>query len=110
MATKKCPYCAEEIQQEAIKCKHCGSWLAPRASDTWGSPDKPHTGSRRLVRSSRDRMFLGVCGGIGDYLGMDPTLVRVVFAVVTVFTAFVPGIVTYFLLGLILPSDVSVSV
>jgi phage shock protein PspC (stress-responsive transcriptional regulator) len=55
-------------------------------------------------------MFLGVCGGIGDYLGMDPTLVRVVFAVVTVFTAFVPGIVTYFLLGLILPSDVSVSV
>jgi hypothetical protein len=28
MSTKKCAYCAKEIQEEAIKCKHCGSWLA----------------------------------------------------------------------------------
>lgn len=34
---------------------------------------------KRLTRNSREGMFLGVCAGIADYFGIDPTLVRLVW-------------------------------
>lgn len=34
---------------------------------------------KRLYRSRRDRMIGGVCGGLGEYLGIDPTIVRLLF-------------------------------
>jgi phage shock protein C len=35
--------------------------------------------SKRLYRSRTDRMISGVCGGLGEYLGIDPTVVRLLF-------------------------------
>ncbi len=40
---------------------------------------------RKLYRSRNERMIAGVCGGLGEYFGIDPTLVRLLFVVATLF-------------------------
>ena len=60
-----------------------------------------HKGTRLTL--SDNRMLGGVCGGIAEYLDIDPTLVRIVYAVLTVFTAFC-GIILYPILYWIIPS------
>ena len=52
---------------------------------------------------SDDRLLGGVCGGIAEYLGLDPTLVRIAYALLTVCTAF-SGTIVYILLYWIIPS------
>jgi phage shock protein C len=107
MSLTKCPYCAEEIQADAVKCKHCGSWLtgAPEGPVPGIQPLAAAEGPKHLTRSSTNRMLLGVCGGLGRYFGIDPTLVRILVAVATFFSAIFPGIVLYFILGFVVPSD-----
>jgi phage shock protein C len=58
--------------------------------------------NKRLMRSRSDRMFLGVAGGLGEYLNIDPVLVRLFFVFMTVFTQS-PGILVYLLLAIIMP-------
>lgn len=120
MGMKSCPYCAEDIRAAAVRCKHCGSWLEgppdrgtavpPRLDPDFSaavgpSKDRPDWPARRLYRSSRSRMLLGVCGGAAEYLGIDPTLLRLAFLAVWAFTAFVPMTLIYFLMALVIPLD-----
>ena len=60
---------------------------------------------KKLTRSTTDRWIAGVCGGIGDYLEIDPNVIRVIWVIITVATGFVAGIVIYILLWLILPEQ-----
>ena len=43
------------------------------------------SGEKKLVRSRQNKMIAGVCGGLGAYLGVDPTLVRVAFVLIALF-------------------------
>ncbi|HET8690472.1 MAG TPA: PspC domain-containing protein [Candidatus Saccharimonadales bacterium] len=58
---------------------------------------------KRLYKSSTDKKLDGVCAGIADYLDVDPTLIRLIYVFVTIFTGIVPGIIAYFIVALIMP-------
>lgn len=58
---------------------------------------------KRLFRSETNKMIWGVCGGIAEYFDLDPTLVRLLWAALTVLTAVIPGVVIYILALLIMP-------
>jgi phage shock protein C len=60
---------------------------------------------KRLMRSKSNKWLGGVCAGVGDYLQVDPTVVRVLWIIVTVFTGFAPGILLYFLLWFMMPEN-----
>jgi len=59
--------------------------------------------SMPLKRSRRHRMIAGVCGGLADWLGWDPRLVRIVYVVVSVASAAFPGILVYIVLWVVMP-------
>ena len=60
---------------------------------------------KRLYRPRTGRMLTGVCAGLANYFGMDPTLVRVIYAILSVCTAIITGAIIYVILLLIIPEE-----
>ena len=58
---------------------------------------------KKLYRSS-NRILAGVCGGIAEYFDLDPTLIRVLYAVLSMFSAAFPGLVLYIILMILIPN------
>lgn len=57
-----------------------------------------------LYRSRRYRIIAGVCGGIAEWLGWDPTLVRILFVVISIVSVAFPGIIAYLILWVVMPN------
>lgn len=60
--------------------------------------------NKKLTRS-RNKMLGGVCAGIAEYFDIDPTLVRAIYAVLSVFSAGFPGLLLYIILLIIMPNS-----
>jgi phage shock protein PspC (stress-responsive transcriptional regulator) len=58
-----------------------------------------------LYRSHQHKMIAGVCGGIADWLGWRPTVVRVAYVVLSIASVGFPGTIAYIILWMVMPKE-----
>jgi len=58
---------------------------------------------KRLYKSKENKVLGGVIGGIGEYFNVDPVILRIIWILLVVFTAFVPGVIAYIIAIFIVP-------
>ncbi len=58
---------------------------------------------KKLVRPNNDRMIAGVCAGLGNYFGVDPTIIRILFVLFAIFVG--GGILAYIILWIVMPDE-----
>lgn len=57
-----------------------------------------------LYRSRTHRMIAGVCGGLAEWLGWSPTMVRILYVIVSIASAGFPGMLVYLILWIAMPN------
>ena len=87
---KDCPYCAEPIQDSAVKCRYCGSTLQASALQ------------REWYRSPHGKKVAGVCAGLAETFGIAATPLRIAFVLLTLFSLGT-GIILYIVLYVATP-------
>ncbi|HVB35257.1 MAG TPA: PspC domain-containing protein [Patescibacteria group bacterium] len=86
-----CSACHREIADSSSFCCYCGARQAP-------SPP-----GKRVTRSILDKKVAGVCGGFAEYFGIDATILRIIWAFVTLATGLVPGVAAYLVAWFLMP-------
>ena len=61
---------------------------------------------KKLYRSNKDKKLAGVCGGLAEYLGMDASIIRVIWVLLALFAGC--GLLAYIICALIIPQDPSI--
>jgi phage shock protein PspC (stress-responsive transcriptional regulator) len=90
----KCDRCSREIDTDSAFCRHCGTPVR--------DPGQP----RRLTRLPSQGKLGGICAGIAAYLGTDPTIVRLVWVLLSVVPGvIIGGLIAYVVAWVLLPVD-----
>ena len=88
-----CNHCGKAIAEDGRFCSYCGNVV--------GILPTP----KKLTRSHAERKIAGVCAGLAQYFNLDVSAMRILCFFVTVATGVCPGIVTYLLAWIIVPSE-----
>ncbi len=88
-----CNACGKAIAEDARFCAYCGTVL--------GYSPAP----KKLIRPRANRTIAGVCAGMAHYLDLDVTLVRLVWALITLLSGIFPGVVVYAVAWVVIPEE-----
>lgn len=87
-----CTHCGKDVAAEAMFCPNCGG------------RQPGNVAHRKLERPYQGRKIAGVCLAFGNYLNVDPTLVRIVWLVLT-FVPPSPGVIAYIIAWIVIPNE-----
>lgn len=92
-----CPNCRRDITDYSNFCYFCGT--RQHVTPPGAAPVQ-----KRLMRSAVDSKIAGVCGGIAEYMGVDSTIVRLIWVLLVIFPVpLVPAVIGYFAAWLVMP-------
>ncbi len=97
-----CHSCQKVIMDGSSFCYNCGAKQPSTGPQQAPSPAAPRAG-KKLMRSSTDKKLGGVCAGVGNYLDLDVTLVRVLWVLAFFFGG--TGLLLYIILWIVLPVE-----
>ncbi len=99
----------EEFEGEEEKvATSLGESAGAKSSEQQNQGATSATGHKRLFRDENNKVIGGVCGGLANYFGTDPVIIRVIFAVVAL--AFGTGLLAYIILWVAVPSSASATI
>jgi phage shock protein C len=102
-----CTRCGNDLREQDRFCSQCGA-PTPKAETNWSAPgftpSQPRS-SAPLSRPMSQAKIAGVCAGFARHFGIDVTLVRVLWIVLTVFPMPFFGLIAYIVAWIVMPKD-----